>query len=77
MRAIVPSRRLASGFLKKGQPIYAIYSEALLADENDFLLSLDQLDQAVAQKEIARQLLDAARKKLLLWTLSKKAPPWQ
>ncbi len=59
-------------FVKKGQPVYAIYSEELLADENDYLLALDQLDQAVAQKEIARQLLDAARKKLALWTLSKK-----
>ncbi|TAK42613.1 MAG: hypothetical protein EPO28_07040 [Saprospiraceae bacterium] len=58
--------------MKKGQPVYAIYSEELLADENGFLLSLDQLDQAVAQNEIARQLLDAARKKLLLWTLSKE-----
>lgn len=59
-------------FVKKGQPVYALYSEALLADEKDYLLALDQFEQAVAQKEIARQLLDAARNKLSLWTLSKE-----
>ncbi|MFN0176675.1 MAG: efflux RND transporter periplasmic adaptor subunit [Saprospiraceae bacterium] len=64
--------RTPGGFVKKGQPVYAIYSEALLADENDYLLALDQFEQAVAQKEIAQQLLDAARNKLSLWTLSKE-----
>ena len=59
-------------FVKKGQLVYAIYSEELLADENDYLLALAQFEQAAAQKEIARQLLDAASKKLLLWTLDEE-----
>ena len=58
-------------FLKKGQPVYAIYSEELLAAENDFLLALDKFNSAVAQKEIARLLLDAARKKLALWKIGR------
>lgn len=57
-------------YIKKGRLIYSIYSEELLADENDYLLALDQLDSAVTQKEIAEELLAAARKKLMLWTLS-------
>lgn len=57
-------------FVKQGQPIYSIYSEELLADENDYLLALDQYKNAIAQKELAKQLLDASRRKLLLWTLT-------
>lgn len=54
----------------KGQAIYSIYSEELLADESDYLQAIEQNNNAVAQKEIAKQLLDASRKKLLLWTLT-------
>jgi len=57
-------------YVRKGQAIYGIYSEELLADEQDFLLAIDQFNSAISQKEIAEQLLEAARKKLLLWTLS-------
>ncbi|MFY9308288.1 MAG: efflux RND transporter periplasmic adaptor subunit [Bacteroidia bacterium] len=72
-------------YVTKGQAIYSIYSEELLADENDYLRAIEQSTTAIAQKEIATQLLEAARKKLLLWTLtepqikeienSKKATP--
>lgn len=72
-------------YVTQGQAIYSIYSEELLADENDYLRAIEQYNTAIAQKEIAKQLLDAARKKLLLWTLteaqiieietSKKATP--
>ena len=57
-------------YIKKGQVIYSVYSEELLADENDFLLAIEQNRMAVSQKEISGQMLDAARKKLLLWTLT-------
>lgn len=57
-------------YVRKGQAIYGIYSEELLADEHDFLLAIDQFNSAISQKEIAGQLLEAARKKLVLWTLS-------
>lgn len=59
-------------FIRKGQLVYAIYSEELLVDENEYLLALAQFEQAATQKEIARQLRDAARKKLSLWTLTKE-----
>ncbi len=54
----------------QGQAIYSIYSEELLADENDYIRAVEQYNNAIAQKEIAKQLLDASRKKLLLWTLT-------
>jgi len=57
-------------YITQGQAIYSIYSEELLADENDYLHSIEQYNNAIAQKEIAKQLVEAARKKLLLWTLS-------
>lgn len=57
-------------YIAEGQAIYSIYSEELLADENDYLHSIEQYNNAIAQKEIAKQLVEAARKKLLLWTLS-------
>ncbi len=57
-------------YVRKGQHVYSIYSEELLSNENDYLLALDQFDKAVTQKQIAEKLLIAARKKLLLWTLS-------
>lgn len=57
-------------YVKHGQAVYAIYSEELLADENDYLLALDQYEKAVTQKKIAKVLVEAARKRLLLWTLT-------
>ncbi len=60
----------AGEYVKYGQVLYSIYSEELLADENDYIQAIEQLKSAVAQKEIAKQLMDAARKKLKLWTLT-------
>lgn len=57
-------------YVRKGQHVYSIYSEELLSNETDYLLALDQFEKAVTQKEMAEKLLLAARKKLLLWTLS-------
>jgi len=56
-------------YVKQGQAVYALYSEELLADENDFLLALDQYEKATTQKDVTKELLDAARRKLLAWTL--------
>ncbi|MBC7382276.1 MAG: efflux RND transporter periplasmic adaptor subunit [Bacteroidia bacterium] len=57
-------------YVKQGQVMYSIYSEELLADENDYLMAIKQMESAIEQKDIARLLLEAARKKLLLWTLT-------
>jgi Cu(I)/Ag(I) efflux system membrane fusion protein len=57
-------------YVTQGQAIYSIYSEELLSDENDYLRAIEQYNAAIAQKEIAKLLLDAARKKLILWTLT-------
>lgn len=72
-------------YVVKGQTLYSIYSEELLADQNDYLLAIEQYNNSISQKDIAKQLLEAARKKLLLWTIteaqikeietSKKATP--
>lgn len=59
-------------YTHKGKPLYDIYSEELLADENDYLLALEQLKNAKSQKETAKQLAEGARKKLLQWTITEE-----
>lgn len=59
-------------YISKGKLVYDIYSEELLADENDYLLALEQYRNAVTQKETARRLADGARKKLLQWTITEE-----
>ena len=56
--------------IKKGQVLYAVYSEELLSDENEFLLSLEQQSNFTAQKNTVNTLMEASHKKLLLWGLS-------
>ncbi len=56
--------------IKKGEPLYAVYSEELLSDENEFLLALKQQTDFTNQKNIVDALVEASRKKLSLWGLS-------
>lgn len=56
--------------IKKNQPLYAIYSEELLSDENEYLLALAQKKQFLNQQKTTESLLDASRRKLLLWGLT-------
>lgn len=56
--------------VKKGQPLYSVYSEELLSDENEFLLSIEQQSNFTEQKNTVDALLEASHKKLLLWGLS-------
>lgn len=56
--------------IKKGQALYAIYSEELLSDENEFILSLDQQSNYTEQKNMVNTLVETSHKKLLLWGLS-------
>lgn len=53
-----------------GQPLYAIYSEELLSYENELLNALQQQAQFTNMKQAMDQLVEAARKKLLLWGLT-------
>lgn len=59
-------------WVAKGQPLYAIYSEELLADENELLNALQQRPQFSIMKQVVDQLVDGARKRLSLWGLSKQ-----
>ena len=56
--------------IKKGQALYSIYSEELLSDENEFLLSLEQQSSFTGEKNTVNTLVEASHKKLLLWGLS-------
>lgn len=58
--------------IKKGQLLYSIYSEELLSDENEFLLSLEQQSKFNAQKGTVEAIVKSSRKKLLLWGLSEE-----
>ncbi len=62
--------RNAGEEIKKGQALYAVYSEELLSDENEFLLGLEQQLNYKEQLNMVNTLVEASRKKLLLWGLS-------
>ncbi len=64
--------RNAGEYISNGKPLYDIYSEELLANENDYLLALEQLKNVKSQKETAKQLADAARIKLLQWSITEE-----
>ncbi len=53
-----------------GQPLYAIYSEELLSYENELLNALQQQAQSGTMKQVMDQVVEAARKNLLLWGLT-------
>jgi membrane fusion protein, copper/silver efflux system len=53
-----------------GQPLYSIYSEELLSYENELLNALQQQQQFTNMRDVMDQLVEAARRKLLLWGLT-------
>jgi len=55
--------------IRKGQPLYDLYSESLLTLEQEYLLALDQVKAFPQEKQFA-SILDAAKRKLLLMGLS-------
>lgn len=57
-------------FVRKGDPLYSIYSEELLAHQNEYLLSIDQDKTATTEKEITQNMVRAAKKRLKRWTLT-------
>ena len=58
--------------LRAGQALFAIYSEELLSDENEFLNALKQQSQFATMKPAIDQLVEGARKKLVLWGLTRE-----
>lgn len=57
--------------VQRGNPLYSIYSEQLLAEENEFLtLSEKKQNEKIANKFL-NDMLIAAENKLLLWGLNK------
>lgn len=55
--------------IRKGQPLYELYSESLLTLEQEYLLALDQAKTFPGEKQFA-SILDAAKRKLILTGLT-------
>jgi Cu(I)/Ag(I) efflux system membrane fusion protein/cobalt-zinc-cadmium efflux system membrane fusion protein len=60
--------------VRKGQPLFSLYSPDLLSTENEYLLALKNRDQMKASqvldaREYAERLVEAARQRLALWDL--------
>ncbi|WP_425575837.1 efflux RND transporter periplasmic adaptor subunit [Nibribacter koreensis] len=55
--------------IRKGQPLYDLYSETLLTLEQEYLLALDQVKAFPGERQFA-SILDAAKRKLLLTGLT-------
>lgn len=59
-------------YLKKGSPLYSIYSEQLQSDQKEYLIVLEKSGSTSPSSEYIGDLLSAARNKLLLWGLTEK-----
>jgi Cu(I)/Ag(I) efflux system membrane fusion protein len=56
--------------LTKGQPLYTLYSEALLTLQQEYLLAKEQFESLGGSEKRYKSFLDASTKKLLLYGLS-------
>jgi Cu(I)/Ag(I) efflux system membrane fusion protein len=59
-------------YLKRGSPLYSIYSEQLQADKKEYLSLLGKSKTVGNTSELAPALLSAAKHKLMLWGLSEE-----
>lgn len=59
-------------YIRKGNPVYSIYSEQLFADEKEFLALSAKKKQESNSNKFLNDMLIAAKNKLLLWGLSEK-----
>ncbi len=57
-------------YVKKGQPLYAIYSEELLTYENELLYALQMKRGPSNLDQSLDLLIEAGKKKLMLWGLT-------
>lgn len=60
------------GFIRKGAPLYGIYSEELLADEREFLALSDRKQQGNIDNDLLHDMLTASKNKLRLWGVTEK-----
>lgn len=58
--------------VKIGDPLYSIYSEELLSYESEYLLAIEQNNLATTQKELTKRMVESARRRLELWTLTER-----
>lgn len=59
-------------YLKKGNPLYSIYSEQLQSDEKEYLTLFESSMRMTRPSQQLADLLLAAKNKLLLWGLTEK-----
>lgn len=59
-------------YLKKGSPLYSIYSEQLQSDQKEYLILFEKSGSTSPSSEYFGDMLSAARNKLLLWGLTEK-----
>ena len=57
-------------YIVNGQALYSMYSEELMADQNDYLSALQQHDKFPGQQSTVDGLIQGGRKKLLLWGMT-------
>jgi Cu(I)/Ag(I) efflux system membrane fusion protein len=53
-------------YIRKGNPVYAIYSEQLLADEKEFLVLFEKKKNDHTESKLLDDMLSASKNKLLL-----------
>ncbi len=58
--------------IKKGEPLYSLYSETLLTLQQEYLLAKEQYEELGKTEKRYGSFLNAAEKKLLLYGLTKK-----
>lgn len=59
-------------YIRKGNPVYAIYSEQLFADEKELLTLSEKRKSNTTENKLLDDMLSASKNKLLLWGLSEK-----
>jgi membrane fusion protein, copper/silver efflux system len=57
--------------VRKGEPLYVLYSEVLLTLQQEFFLAKDQYESMEKNKKRYKSIMDAAERKLILYGLTK------
>lgn len=57
-------------YIRKGNPVYAIYSELLFADENEFVTLSEKGRNSITENQLLNDMISASKSKLMLWGLS-------
>lgn len=59
-------------YIREGNPVYAIYSEQLFADEKEFLALSDKRTSNTTENKLLDDMFSASKNKLLLWGLTER-----